>query len=433
MQVSLWSKKFRFFLLGICSFPCLILSTPLQFEIEGEAGILMNAESGTILFEKESHQLLFPASTTKIATALFALTVLNNDLHSSVVAESESLKSMSEVNKKKLNYQMPAYWLEPDGTHIAIKMNEDLSFRTLLEGMLISSGNDAANVVAQALGPTIPAFMHRLNAFLKDIGCLNTYYLNPHGLHHPEHVTTAYDLALMTSVALKNSIFCQIVSKIKFERPSTQAQSAATFWQTNRLLRSGEYYYPYAIGVKTGYHSKAKKTFVGAARFQGRTLIVVLLGYKNKNAVFEDAKTIFETAFKQSKVEKTFFSAGPQSFNIDIPRAKNNLKTYMDEDLSLTYYPAEEQDVKCYLSWDPFQLPIAKDRKVGELQLIASGKILKKVDLKAFNSVNLKWPYNWFQNLKNFYRDHFFLSLLYLLLCCTGLISSLLIRNSSSK
>lgn len=401
-----------------------VFCEPLSFDIKGDAAILINAESGAILFEKNAHTALYPASTTKIATALFALSLLkNNDLQTLVVAEPESLKKVTEATKKKLDYQMPGYWLEPDGTNIRLQPYEELSYQNLLEGMLIPSGNDAANVIAQALGPTIPVFVTKLNQFLKEQGCVETTYYNPHGLHHPEHVTTAYDLAHMTAIALKNPVFCDIVKKTRFQRPQTNLQLPATFLQGNRLLRAGQLHYAPAIGVKTGYHSKAKKTFVGAAQIGDRRLILVLLGYKDKNAIFEQAINIFDTAFNQSQVEQTFLRAGPQNYHLNLPHAKNKLLTHTVNDLTMTYYPAEESAVKCYLKWELPVLPIKKNQKVGELYLMASNeKIINKVDLLALQSVKKAWPYNWLGNLENFYINHPFISISYLLLllCCIG-------------
>lgn len=278
-----------------CLISCYVIAEPLKFEIRGEAAILMNAQTGAILFD-------YPASTTKVATALYALKLRGQELEMSITAEQDSLVSMTQEAKRKSNYSAPSYWLEPDGMHIGIKKGEIFTLFTLLQGMLITSGNDAANVIAQALGPSIPTFMEGLNVYLKEIGCQKTYFRNPHGLHDSQHQSTAYDLATMTREALKDPVFCEIVSQTRFLRPKTNKQAATTLLQTNRLLRPGKFHYAKAIGVKIGYHTKAKKTFIGAARADGRTLIVVLMGYKDRNAIFEDAIKLFEAAFNQPKV-----------------------------------------------------------------------------------------------------------------------------------
>jgi D-alanyl-D-alanine carboxypeptidase (penicillin-binding protein 5/6) len=409
--------------------PC--WSEPLNFNINGEAALLMNADTGAILLEKNAYTLKYPASTTKISTALYALHLLGTNLDTKVVADAESLKSLNQEAKIKANFNLPGYWLEPDGTHIGLKVGEELTYRNLLEGVLIASGNDASNVIAQNLGPTIPKFMEGLNAFIKNLGCQNTNYYNPHGLHHPKHMTTAFDLACMTKAALKNPIFCEIVGMKRFNRPKTNKQNAATFLQSNRLLRPGKFYYPKAIGVKTGYHSRAKKTFVGAARFEGRTLIAVLLGYQDRNAIFIDAIKLFDAAFNQPKVERIYLKKGPQSFMLQMPQADRMVNTFLTQDLSWSYYPAEDPQAKCFLQWKELNLPIAKGQEVAELQLKSSdGLLLKRVSLIASTHVKRIWPYSWLANLEAFYGSHPVISILYIILLLMSLgVSFWLVRH----
>ena len=188
---------------------------PLKFDIKGDAAILINAQTKTILFSEDAYSLHFPASTTKVATALYALQKAGDKLDMAITAEQDSVASVTQDNKRKSNYTLPTYWLEPDGMHIGIKKGETLTLRNLLEGMLIPSGNDAANVIAQGIGPSIPKLMEGLNVYLKEIGCAHTLFLSPHGLHDPKHQTTAYDLAIITAEALKNPVFCEIVAKTR--------------------------------------------------------------------------------------------------------------------------------------------------------------------------------------------------------------------------
>lgn len=373
-----------------------IEAAPIKFEIKGKAAILMNAESGAVLFDYQAFTLHYPASTTKVATALYALKLCGGQLDKPIVAEEDSLVSVTQAAKIKSGYTLPPYWLEPHAVHIEIKKGEALTLRTLLQGMLISSGCDAANVIAHALGPTVPVFMEKLNAYLKEIGCQKTSFYNPHGLHHPQQQTNAYELALITREALKNLDFCEIVSQARFLRPKTNKQSAKTFLQTNRLLRPGKFYYSKAIGVKTGYHRQAQRNFIGAARVEERTLIVVLLGYQDSNAMFEDAIKLFEAAFNQPKVQRLFFKEGPQNFTLDLPKARDPICTYLPESVGLEYYPAEDPQVKGLLYWHPVSLPILKGQQVGEIQLVsAKGEVLKRSPLLAAKQVGLAWPYNW--------------------------------------
>jgi D-alanyl-D-alanine carboxypeptidase (penicillin-binding protein 5/6) len=388
---------------GLCLlFPYFLVAEPLKFQIKGESAILMNAETGAILFEHDARIQRYPASTTKIATALYALKLKENDLDFPVTAEHDSVASITQEAKRQSNYTKPSYWLEPDGMHMGIKNGEILSLRDLLKGMMIASGNDAANVIAQALGPSIPVFMNHLNTYLQELGCAQTRFCNPHGLHDPKHQTTAYDLALMTQEALKNPTFREMVAQPRFLRPKTNKQAATTLLQTNRLIRPGKFNYSKAIGVKTGWHAKAKNNIVGAAESDGRTLIVVLMGYQDRDALFQDAIQLFETAFNQPKVQRIYLKEGLQTFTQNIPKTTQPLQTYLAEALTLDYYPAEDPQVKCLLYWDPVKLPIMKGERVGELKLVdAKGAVLKSAPLRAVDTVRLSWPYSWWARLSS--------------------------------
>ena len=200
----------------------------------------------------------------------------------------------------------------------------------------------------------------------------------------------------MAKEGLKYPQFCEIVAKTRFIRPKTNKQAATTLLQTNRLLRPGKLYYSKAIGVKTGYHAKAKHNLVAASRDDGRTLVAVLLGYKERSAMFEDAAKLFETAYNQPKVQRIYLKAGPQSFSLNLPQTRNPLQTYLSDSLSLDFYPAEDPQAKCLLYWNNLKPPIAKDQVVGELQLAsADGAVLKRTSLLAAHDVKLSWPHNW--------------------------------------
>lgn len=376
-----------------------LLSEPLIIPIHAETAVLMNAESGAILYEKNMHSPCHSASISKIATAIYALKRTEGRLDDLIIVDQESIASISSEAKRKSNYTLPPYWLEQGATHVGIKKGEEFQLKELLRAMLIASANDAANVIAQHVSCTIIDFMKELNEFLKELGCKNTYFCNPHGLHHPKHQTTAFDMALMTRHALKNSQFCEIVSSVRFVRPKTNKQESATYVQTNKLLRNGKHYYPYAIGVKTGYTSHAQNTLVAAAKKDNRTLIAVLLKNKDRDEMFQDAIKMFETAFNQPKVQRNLLKAGIQNFQLDIPGGENILKTYIPDGLAIAYYPAEEPEIKCFLQWKELSPPIKKDQHVGDLSIeTGQGKLIKKVPLYALEEVKPTWL-QWFKQL----------------------------------
>ncbi len=358
-----------------------IAAAPLNIQVHAEAAILMNADTGAILYEKNSHEQHYPASITKIATAIYALLKYGDKLDEIVVAQQDAVGAVSEEQVKKSNYSLPAYRIKMGSSHIGIKRGEKLTLRDLIYGMMLPSGNDAPNVIAQHIGGTIPQFMLELNAYLQSIGCTQTHFSSPHGLHHPTHYTTAYDMAILTKEALKNEQFREIISTITYKRPKTNMQDATTFVQTNRLLRKGPFYYPKAIGVKTGYGMPALHTFVGAATDQGRTLVAVLLCCKERDQIFKDTIALFEAAFNEKKVVKEYFKAGPQAYEFEIANAK--IPTHTEKEFTLEYFPAEEPAVKAWLTWNKAGLPIKKGQEVGNITIQIDEQLVEKIPLLA--------------------------------------------------
>lgn len=367
----------------------------LELSVNARAAILMNAETKAILFEKNAHELHYPASTTKIVTAAFALERAANKLDVMIAADQDCIGTVKEEAIRRSNYTLPAYLLIPDGSHIGIKRGEVLSFKDLMYGMMLASGDDAANVIAKYVGGTIPSFVDGMNEYVKEIGCKNTTFYNPHGLHHPKQQTTAYDLALITQKALKTPLFREIVSTVRYTRPKTNKQEPSPLIQTNRLLRPGVYHYPKAFGVKTGYYSLAGSNLVAAAKDGDRTLIAVLLKTDERKDVFLDAKKMFEAAFNQPKVRRTLMRKNSLKMAMELPGAQKPVGCYMEEDVDIEYYPAEEPSVTCMVSWDPdLEPPVEKDQWLGVLTFFREGDVVyKEVPLYAKESVPETWGY----------------------------------------
>lgn len=371
-----------------------LYSKQLEIDVSAESAILMNASTGMILFEKNAHQKNYPASITKIATVTYVLNNTHVSLDERVIAEHDCICSVSEDAKRRSNYTLPSYWLVPGASHIGIKRGEELSVRDLLYGIMLASGDDASNVIASYVAGSVPEFMDQLNAFLVSIGCKETYFNNPHGLYHPSHQTTAYDMALLTRHALRNSLFCTIVSTTHYKRPKTNKQESSILSQSNKLLQKGKFYYSKAIGVKTGYIAAAQNTFVGAARDGDRVLIAVLLKVKERPMMFAEAVRLFEAAFNQKQVTEIVFPSGPQMMTLILEGANKPVKTFTKEDIALDYFPAEEPRYKSILVWDEVVLPIASGQKVGEIHLeTPHGDVLKKTTLYAQEDVESTWGY----------------------------------------
>jgi len=357
-----------------------------NLHLEGESILLMNAESGAILFEKNAYELRHPASTTKIATALYALEKNRNFLDSEVIAEQDSVGTVREEEKIKSNYQGPPYRLIIGGTHIGIKTGEILPFRVLLYGLMLESGNDAANVIAQYTCGKINTFTQEMNRFLKEIGCKNTHFMNPSGIHHPDHKTTAYDMAIMTRFALKDPIFQEIVKTLSYVRPKTNKHEESILAQHNKLLKKGPYFYEHAIGVKTGFYTLAGHNLVAAARKDGRTLIAVTMGVKKKGEIFKDAIVLFERAFEEKPVKQVLLSKGLQKNPISY--GGKEVQVIAAEEVVFEFYPSEAPKPRAWVQLIDKKLPILAGEKIGEMIFGKEDKtLIKKVDLLAAEEI----------------------------------------------
>lgn len=373
--------------------PSIAYGGKLQVSVSAESAILINAETGAVLFEKNADRPQYPASITKIATCLFALHTLGNKLDDPVSAENDAIVTITKEAKRRSGYSIPAWWLEVNSSHIGIKKGEEMRLEDLLYGMMVSSGNDAANVIAQYVGGTIPSFLDEMNNYIKAIGCKATAFQNPHGLHHPKHVTTARDMAIIAREALKLEEFKKIVKTVRYTRPKTNKQQPTVLVQTNKLLRKGKFFYPKAIGVKTGYTSDAMNTLVAAAENDGRVLVAVLLKTKERDDIFKDAKKLFETAFSQPKLEKVLIRSGPQKQKIKVPGGAKPLTALVEKDICLQFYPAEEPRLKCLLHLnEKLKAPIAKGELIGEIRLVNDEeKVVKAYPILAHEEVPATW------------------------------------------
>lgn len=272
----------------------LILLIPSQiwaFSVNCPNVILIDADTGRILYEKDPYSQVFPASTTKIMTAI--LTLENAKLTDYVTASYSAVMSVPV-----------------GGSNVAIQVGEALTIEELLQSLLIASGNDAANILAEHIGGSTESFANMMNTKAQELGCMNTNFVNPNGLHNENHYSCAYDLALMYKYAWDNfKEFREISSTIRYRLPITEKYSDddRVFINSNRLLipsagsDNKNYYYEYTTGGKTGYTKEAKNCLVASASKNGFNLIAVVLGgTQNESGAsyrFIDTKALFEYGF----------------------------------------------------------------------------------------------------------------------------------------
>ena len=227
---------------------------------------LMDAATGTVLYEKNSRAQAYPASTTKIMTCILAI--------ENAADLNEIVNTGSDVEKR--------------GSTCRLSRNEKMPLIDMIYGMMLFSGNDAAKAIAEHIGGSESGFAGMMNDKAAQLGMTGTHFVKPNGLHKDEHYSTAYDMALLTRYAMRNETFRKIVSAATYNAAPTNKDSDGYQWyNSNRLLytKEGEadYKYKYATGVKTGDTAAAGRCLVASAQKDGVELILVLFGdYENK-------------------------------------------------------------------------------------------------------------------------------------------------------
>ena len=251
--------------------------------ITAGAYVLMDAETGQVLIEKNMDQQLYPASITKIMTVLLAIENLNPDAVFTVSPEATIID--------KADYS--------DSMNISLTSGENMRVEDLMYATIIESANDAANCLAEAVSGSVDEFAKVMNERAVQLGAKNTNFVNPHGLPDNNHVTTAYDMAQITRYAIKNEKFVNIFSTIIYEISPTNKKNEVRTISTGfaMLKRSDPNYYEGIIGGKTGYTVPAGYTGVAAAKRGETTLIAVVLGSTSGLNRFSDLKALLDYGF----------------------------------------------------------------------------------------------------------------------------------------
>lgn len=378
-----------------------IAAQPLNVPVRAKAAILYNPKNGAILFEKGAKEPHYPASLTKMATALFVLDAKNLDLESQFIASGSALEVMNAHIKQSDPLNYPPHVLEHDGVMIGLKKGEALSLNTLLHSLLLYSSCDAANVIAEGCSGRVETFMEEMNAYLREKGITQTRFQNPHGLHHPAQLTTALDIAKIAGLAFENALFMEIDQTPYYDWPGHKP-----IVNTNRLLKEGKYKYPRAIGGKTGYTASSGYNLVVAAEDKGRRLIAVLLGCEHSEDRFKDAIALFETAFREKPLVRHLFSKGDDQFSRDVPKSDTQLRGRLEEDLNVSYFLSEEGKLNAHILWHKLRLPVKEGAQVGNILVEdAQGNEVASSPLYAANRVEKTLYYKWI----DFFRSSLFL------------------------
>lgn len=304
---------------------------PTGPKIYSEAGIVMDVDSGAILYAKNIDDRHYPASITKVATALVAL-------------EEFKMDEIVKVTKDDISF------LEYGDAHIGLKPDEEITMWDAMHGMLLASGNEVSHAIGAHYKDGYDAFMVRMNERVKELGCENTHFVNTYGLHDDNHYTSVHDMAIIGSAVFQNETFRQITGTKQHTIPETNiTNETRTFQQNHKMLfESRQQYYEYCVGGKTGFTDQALTTLVTfAVKDDMRLVSVVMRTHGGGLNSYVDTRAMMDYAFDHFQ---------------KVPVTKENLEIEGVDSLADQAYVVLPQDV----SMEQLTMTYEEPKNLGE-------------------------------------------------------------------
>lgn len=386
MRLNFFKKLFIcLFLVIVFSSICVSFTNATEsnnLSIDSPAAILMDCSTGKILYKKNINEKRYPASLTKVMTAIIAL-------------EQCNLSDIATVSYDSV-MSIPSGYVTAN-----IKVGEELTIEQLLYLLMVGSCNDAAVVLAEHVSGSVEAFSILMNEKAVELGCTSTNFVNPNGLHDENHYSTAYDLAIISKYAMQNETFRTLVSTTYYELPTTNKydKEDRIFVTTNALLR-GDYYYKYATGIKTGFTTPAKNCLIASATKNDLQLITVVLGSgqteDGSSQRYLDTISLFEYGF-QNYTLKELVKSEETVHTTNIKGATRNTKKLdiiVENDINvLISQESENSTILPEINLNNnLKAPIKKGEIVGSVKYVSEGieyteNLLAKNDVKKSNAL----------------------------------------------
>ena len=349
----------------------LFMSVQISYALSAQSAILIDGHTGRVLLEHNSYQRRGMASTTKIMTALVAI-------------ESGKLSDIVTVSNSAANVEGSSMWL---------KSGEKISVESLLFGLMLNSGNDAATALAEYIGGDVPKFAEMMTKKAKSLGLENTSFTNPHGLDNENHYTTAYDLAQITRYALSNKKFAEIVSSKKKIVEWEDNEWGRSLRNHNKMLTM----YQGADGVKTGFTKKCGRCLVSSATRDNLKLIAVTL---NAPSDWHDHTGMLDFGFSKYNYKKVIGKGDYMKTLPVLNGVTDSISLYANADVELAITDKEENSIKTvYNIPENLVAPIEMGQKIGSVDVFLSDKLVARVDLISDSTVSMNIESNFWTKL----------------------------------
>ncbi|MBQ3023176.1 MAG: D-alanyl-D-alanine carboxypeptidase [Clostridia bacterium] len=342
--------------------------------------ILLDMKTGSVIYQKNASEKVYPAALTNIMTALLVLE--NCNLEELVPASDTALSNVAEGDSK-----------------MGIIKGERLSVRQLLYGMMLSSASDAANLLAEKTSGSIEGFVTLMNERAKELGMKNTSFTNPTGDHDERHYTTAEDMAILVRVAMQNETFAQIVKTKSYSIPATEkCHTARKITNRNHfvsdLLRR-DYYYKFSTGIKTGYSIEAKSCIAASAEKNSMTLLALVFKAETVDNVaqsFRDCADMFDYVF-DNYVSETIVKKDAIVAQTDLENTRREKKLILKAEEKVTFIKTKEtkKSEVTYKDTVPKRIsaPVKENDIIGTREYFVNGKSIGSVNLLAKKSYKL--------------------------------------------
>lgn len=336
-----------------------------------EVGLVMDMQSGQILYAKDIDKQMYPASTTKILTCIIAM-------------EESDPQELVTVSHRASGV---------GGSKIGLQVDEQLKMGDLLYALMLTSANDAAVAIAEHVAGSVEEFAVLMNQKAREVGALKSNFVNTNGLSDPEHYTTARDLALIGRYAMQSKEFRGLVTTVNYEieRGIPEEMKPQTWlWNHNQMLQR----YTGALGVKTGYTVKAGQCLVAAAGRQGREMLAVVMKCDG-NSHYSDAAALLDHGFNDFATRR-LVKEDQMVGGADVPGGTSQVGLITASAFHYSFPVDGEPEVKqSIVTNKDLKAPVEQGEQMGHLVITADGRELGRVDLVAAHTVERKPIFHW--------------------------------------